>query len=307
MARDIAVLVQELQDALKGAETRNEALRKQISDSEIRIAEVRHRAELAEADAQRISERLSTLEHLKEQQYQSLIRELFEVPSRRAARLTMIVAALSIVIGLLASIVGTILTARDTAGTVQSLRREAEDAMKRVQQVVLEEIRQSESRTQSRLAPLSPNYPRLQQIVALLTENRRTFAGYDQLNSVRLVYKFRLVPKLPPTDYGLYLLAFREAGLPPKAIPDDTGTLARWDSDMLALYRSMSAEITAAGSPASEPTAPPALLATHKRKGDDTDYGGWKYSGPTYKAVLEALNAQIAIFEKQQALNSLTR
>jgi hypothetical protein len=107
----ISELAAQLQQALEAARAENEQLAKQINEFE-------GRAEAAESRAREAEEKLRILESLKTREYQTVVTELFEGPSRRAARLTLVVAVLSIAIGLAQTIVSSIYAARANSAAV---------------------------------------------------------------------------------------------------------------------------------------------------------------------------------------------
>jgi hypothetical protein len=92
----ISDLANELQAALTSARLENEQLVERTRQAE-------ERAVVAEKRLQEIQGKLSILESLKTKEYQNVVTELFEGPSRRAATLTFIVAVLSIFIGLVSA------------------------------------------------------------------------------------------------------------------------------------------------------------------------------------------------------------
>lgn len=107
----VAELAAELQKALDTALAQNERLADQIKDSEAR-------AQDAELRTRETREKLKILESLKTKEYQTVVTELFEGPSRRAVRITLIVAVASIVIGLAQTIVSSIYASRANAAAV---------------------------------------------------------------------------------------------------------------------------------------------------------------------------------------------
>jgi hypothetical protein len=86
-----------LEAALDAARAENDRL-----EEAIRLAS--DRAQAAESRAAESVEKLRVAENLREQQYQAVISELFERPSRRAAWLTVIVAALTTFLGIAATL-----------------------------------------------------------------------------------------------------------------------------------------------------------------------------------------------------------
>jgi hypothetical protein len=101
----VAELAAQLQEALNTELAKNERLAQQIKEFEAR-------AEAAERRAGEIQEKLRIIESLKTKEYQTVVTELFEGPSRRAVRLTLIVAVASITIGLAQTILSSIYAAR---------------------------------------------------------------------------------------------------------------------------------------------------------------------------------------------------
>jgi hypothetical protein len=104
----------QLQEALDNSLAENERLAQQINDYE-------KRAEKAERRAHEVQEKLKILESLKTKEYQTVVTELFEGPSRRAVRLTLIVAVASIAIGLTQTILSSIYAERANKKNISEL------------------------------------------------------------------------------------------------------------------------------------------------------------------------------------------
>ncbi len=302
--RDVSDIVAELREALSAAEARNEMLSTQVFDAEYRLVDAQRRYEGAETKIAKVGEKLAKLQQLTDGEFQGLISELFAVPSKRAARLTVTVAAVSIVISILVSLVATLmgarLTARDNAGEMAAFRRE----MAAFRRESLSTMIQSDARPQNRLAPLAANHPKVLQAIGLITANRTEFRNYRNANDLQLLYKFRLVPGMAPTDHALYLFAFLGAGVPRGIIPTDPTVLAKWDVDMQSLYEHMILSIQKAGTPDAAPSSSVSAIGVHKSPNDETDYGTYSYSGTqTYAALLQVARTQKEAFDKQLEFN----
>jgi len=124
----VAELAAQLQQALDTALAQNERLAQQITEFE-------ERAETAERRACETKEKLKILESLKTKEYQTVVTELFEGPSRRAVKLTLIVAVASIAIGLAQTTLSSIYAARANDAAVvrfaTSLRSELQNDINR--------------------------------------------------------------------------------------------------------------------------------------------------------------------------------
>jgi Bacterial pre-peptidase C-terminal domain len=107
-------LAMQLQLALEAAREENEQLTQRIQDAE-------ERAKASEMHITEIQEKLSILESLKTKEYQKVVTELFEEPSKRAVRLTLIVAVCSIIIGLTQTVVSNWFTESNHSKTVAGL------------------------------------------------------------------------------------------------------------------------------------------------------------------------------------------
>jgi hypothetical protein len=237
-----------LQEELDLTVAKNQSLRDQIQEATEQAHDADVRAKAAEQRSTEVEDKLAILHDLKTKEYQTVITELFETPSKKAATLTLLVAVVSIVVSITVGIVQTILSRRATAEDnrvaihqIQEASRaavqETATSLNKLNEQVLEEIRKSEARTNDRLTTLNVANPRVQQIVTLLTRNAADFHNYPSEKYLRLAYKLRLVPEVTPTAYLLYMTAFREAGISRSVVPRDEDTLARWDSEMVAMYK----------------------------------------------------------------------
>jgi hypothetical protein len=120
----VAKLAAQLQRVLDETLDQNQRLTEQIKEFEAR-------AEEAERRARETQEKLKILESLKTKEYQQVVTELFDAPSRHAARLSLIVALASIAFGLIQSVVFNYLASRDTAASIDrfsvSLREQMQE------------------------------------------------------------------------------------------------------------------------------------------------------------------------------------
>lgn len=158
----VAELAAQLQQALDAALTQNERLAQQITEFE-------ERAEAAERRARETQEKLRILESLKTKEYQTVVTELFEGPSRRAVRLTLIVAVASNTIGLAQTTLSSIYAARANSAAVvrfaTSLRSELQNDINQralqtkrdVDVMVAKMLR--DGTTESRAVVLTPDVP----------------------------------------------------------------------------------------------------------------------------------------------------
>jgi len=116
-------LRRELDEALLEAERlgrRNEELLQQIHDAE-------ERATIAETRAQTAEETRATLESLATEQYKGVVGWLFEEPSRKAAQLTKYWAVVSIMVGVVATLISIWYSTRlSSAAGIQLLRMQGE-------------------------------------------------------------------------------------------------------------------------------------------------------------------------------------
>ena len=134
----ISQLASQLQQALDAARAENEELTERTDHAEKRAAE-------AEERAAEIQEKLTILESLKSRQYQTVVTELFEGPSKRAARLTLVVAVSSIIVGLIATVVSNRIAERNQSQAIANFAFSVKSQMS-------EEVNKSEQRTQEDLA-----------------------------------------------------------------------------------------------------------------------------------------------------------
>src|SRR5690242_7788473 len=107
----ISELAGQLQQALDAARAENEELTQRTDQAEKRASD-------AEKRAAEIQEKLTILESLKSREYQTVVTELFEGPSKRAARLTLIVAVSSIIVGLIATVVSNRIAERNQSQAI---------------------------------------------------------------------------------------------------------------------------------------------------------------------------------------------
>jgi hypothetical protein len=103
---EIKQIAEQLQSALDAARAENERL-------ETANAQASARAEDAQRHADESEKKLHIAENLREKEYRAVISELFERPSRRAARLTISVAAVTTFAGIAATLYTANLQQRD--------------------------------------------------------------------------------------------------------------------------------------------------------------------------------------------------
>jgi hypothetical protein len=135
---NISELASQLQQALDAARAENEELTQRTDQAEKRAID-------AEKRAAEIQEKLTILESLKSREYQTVVTELFEGPSKRAARLTLIVAVSSIIVGLIATVVSNRIAERNQSQAIANFASS-------VRSQTAEEVNKSEQRTQEDLA-----------------------------------------------------------------------------------------------------------------------------------------------------------
>ncbi len=145
----ITELAAQLQQALDSTRAENEELVKRIEQAE-------ERASMAEKRAIEIQEKLSILESLKTKEYQTVVTELFEGPSKRAARLTLVIALVSIIIGLAQTIISNRLT--------DNSQSESVDKLAHLLREEISEAINSQRSTQSEVPKIEqPTQPEIQQ------------------------------------------------------------------------------------------------------------------------------------------------
>jgi hypothetical protein len=101
---EVGELVQRLQLALDATRGRNKQLLNDIADAEERRQEAEQRATLSELQATETQHKLRILEDLKNEGYRTVVTELFEQPSQQAQKLTLRVAVVSILAGVVISV-----------------------------------------------------------------------------------------------------------------------------------------------------------------------------------------------------------
>jgi hypothetical protein len=108
VAQQLRHLLDDELDKNRSLNEKNEQLKKQIEEAEIR-------AKLADSRAADAEKRRTTLESLTSDEYKSVVTDLFDEPSRRAARHTARWAAISILVGVLATLVSLFYSARTSS------------------------------------------------------------------------------------------------------------------------------------------------------------------------------------------------
>lgn len=151
----VAELAERLQAALNRALDKNSQLQTEIDSAEAKTQDAEARVSQAEARVRDTEEKLAVLENLRTQRYQTVITELFQQPSRRAAILTLAVAIISILIGLYQTITSSDRSAAQNSRLIgdmaNSLRKEVSSKIKESQAQTQQEILLSEERTKADL------------------------------------------------------------------------------------------------------------------------------------------------------------
>ena len=120
----VAKLANALTEELAKAQRDNEALLQRNEDLVRQIADAQERAEIAESRAREAEQKRMALELIATEQYKSVVAWLFEDPSRKAAKLTVSWAIVSILVGLGATVYSVWHSARLSVESSVQQRRE---------------------------------------------------------------------------------------------------------------------------------------------------------------------------------------
>lgn len=182
-------LAMQLQLALEAAREENEQLTQRIQDAE-------ERAKVSELRITEIQEKLSILESLKTKEYQKVVTELFEEPSKRAARLTLIIAVCSILVGLTQTVVSNWFTESSHTKTVAELGQALKGQIsEEIEKIKTQESEEAEKREQRNLEAQRQLYA---SAMPGLQDLQNNTSVYVSLASQRDQYFHILIPPNTP-------------------------------------------------------------------------------------------------------------
>lgn len=278
-AQDVDALIRHYEARINQLETLKEEAEEAASKSQAQIYEAENKAQLA------INQYQKALA-LREGEYQGLIRDLFEAPqqnleksireqteeskrnlehsirqeSQRTNKITLSVAVLSILASIVMSIVFQLLTYRTTESLVAS-------------------VKAVEGRTQTLVANIWQNDPRIAEVVREIQKHRRDFKDYGSVGDISLMYKLKLIGH---TDiaYSEIVQAFEYAGIDRRLIPKKE-QLKKWDEEYLALCEASVrrySNIYSTGKFKEKVADDDRQIGSFRSKEDKTDYGGWRWA-----------------------------
>ena len=216
----LVALAQKLQTALNDAVATNDALHRQIEEASKQAREADERAADAEQRVNETKQKLAILEQLKTKEYQVVITDLFEGPSHKAARLTVIVAILSITISL-------------AMGVYQTTS--SSSVLRQIQQTASNPIGHTATEVHRWLSASLASSPEVKVLSSYITSIREDCDDLRDINQLRLAYKLRVVWRYGPISYDAYLAAFKQAEIPEAIILGASKKLAQWDKEMLSI------------------------------------------------------------------------
>ncbi|HWS56386.1 MAG TPA: hypothetical protein VN228_19770 [Pyrinomonadaceae bacterium] len=315
-----------LHDYISSYEERIARLQEERVTAENLVKDAQARIKVAQEETRLTKEKYQKALELRDETYQQLIRDLFQVPSdnlqkhileqsenssriitensrriikdesRKSSVLTVTVAVVSII----ASIIITLMFSDDTGARLGEAARSLE---RRVG--AFDERAGSLEAKLGRLGQRA-DHAAVMQIVQRIDFEGRMAArrSLRTKGDVSLIYKARLSGFFPEVSYGEMLLAFRSSELDKGILPADEEELRRWDLQWLALCRNAADALSRMGAGA-RVAAGDRLWRKFKASDDPTEYGSWGYheKNLTYSQLLEYYRKHLESVERRLGFN----
>jgi len=282
----------------------------QIQETEASVKEAEMRASAAEKLAAEANAKYRKAIELKEGQYVQLIHDLFERPqkeltshtkqqsdkllskmtaqSRVSNSKTVRVAILSIVLSTLTSLLLSLYFQSQNAKSMHDL---------------VERVNSVADRTEVVVENISDADPLIKRLSEFISKNRSEFSGYKTKSDLALAYKMRIGREAGSARYADIIKALRVAGISKDSIPN-VDLLKHWDDEYVQLCQNAVNQVSTKNmtQPASDEDR---LFRTFKTANDDTDYGGWAWTGQlSNEAVRNAFQYDLNSAQKRIAFNN---
>jgi archaellum component FlaC len=319
---DLNQKIEEFRNSAKGIheivefyEERITELQSFLGRAESSIAAAEERTKLAEEQAERANEKYKQAIELQKGQYVQLIRDLFEAPrnelersikeqtrrsrdelersikyqSRQSNIITVSIAAVSILLSILISIVSAGFPSGNNSKTLETLKDKTEGIERRAEKI---------------MELVSNDDPKVKEIIGKVMRNNSEFNNYRTKNDLEYAYKVSLSYGNTNTKYTDYVRAMNLFGIQQSIIPSEE-ELRQWDTDFAGLCSNAINVLKQKNGTDKVQNEEEKKFRTYKSPTDATDYKDWGYHNDlTYAQLASSFQYLLETHQKQVSYNN---